>query len=137
MLEQAQWILMADDSEEDRLILKLAIRGREDLAVAGMTVNGNDTINYLQGVAAYTNRMQHPYPDLLLLDFQMPRGNGLAVLEWLQKQPRRPKVILWSNMIEDAHRTAAYQLGANLVCDKPRHPPEALALIYRALSQRA
>ena len=91
MLEQAQWILMADDSEEDRLILKLAIRGREDLAMAGMTVNGNDTINYLQGVAAYTNRMQHPYPDLLLLDFQMPRGNGLAVLEWLQKQPRRPK----------------------------------------------
>lgn len=137
MLEQAQWILMADDSEEDRLILKLAIRGREDLAMAGMTVNGNDTINYLQGVAAYTNRMQHPYPDLLLLDFQMPRGNGLAVLEWLQKQPRRPKVILWSNLIGDAHRAAAYQLGANLVCDKSRHPPEALVLIYRALSQRA
>ena len=128
------YILIADDSEEDRTIFKLAIRPRDDLQVAATTATGNDTMAYLQGAAPYSDRLSYPYPDLLLLDYEMPGANGLEVLGWLQKQPRRPRVILWTNMIEKIDRAEAYRLGANLACAKPSTPQEILAHVSRVLS---
>ena len=127
-------VLIADDSENDRFLFTLALRPHGEFEVGGMTCNGIDTINYLNAVAPYSEGSPHAYPDLLLLDYQMPDGTGLEVLSWLQGQARRPKVVLWSHAVEQIDYACAYGLGANLVCAKPGTRSETVATIYRALA---
>jgi len=60
-------------------------------------------------------------PDLILVDINMPRLDGLQVVEWLRKQPglkRLPVIILTSSDLpRDIQR--AYELGANSFLVKP------------------
>ena len=111
-------ILIADDSEDDRIIFQLALHRSGEFEVCGVAVDGIDTINYLKAVPPYSDRGVYPYPDLLLLDYQMRGCTGLEVLVWLQDQPRRPKVVLWSHSPELIGDACAYDLGANIVCAK-------------------
>jgi CheY-like chemotaxis protein len=129
MTKHRKLILIADDSENDRSIFQFAIHHRRGLEVSGLTGSGSETIEYLSAVPADW------YPDLLLLDYQMPACNGLEVLEWLHTQKRRPRVLLWSDVVERIDIAAAYRFGANLVCAKPYEPLEILACILRALSE--
>jgi len=127
-------ILTADDSEDDRMIFQLALHRSGEFEVCGVAVDGIDTINYLNAMPPYSDRGVYPYPDLLLLDYQMPGCTGLEVLVWLQHQPRRPKVVLWSHSLELIDDACAYDLGANVVCAKPDASREITATVFRALA---
>ena len=129
MTKHRKLILIADDSPDDRSIFQFTIHHRRGLEIGGMTGSGTETIDYLSAVPSAC------YPDLLLLDHQMPGCNGLEVLEWLSNQTRRPNVILWSDFVDQIDAPAAYRFGANLVCAKPCNPAEILARIFCALSQ--
>jgi CheY-like chemotaxis protein len=129
MTKHRKLILIADDSEDDRNIFQLAIHHRCGLEIGGVTGSGTETIDYLNTVSSQW------YPDLLVLDYQMPGCNGLEVLEWLSSQTRRPNVLLWSDFVDQIDAPAAYRFGANLVCAKPCNPAEILARISRALSE--
>jgi len=111
--------LIADDSDDDRLLFSRAVGSLPGFRVVGVTVNGMETTMYLRGFAAYRNRSTYPLPHLLLLDYEMPAYNGLEVLALMRKLPRRPTVILWSNTVEQIDQDRAYELGAALVCAKP------------------
>ena len=80
-------ILIADDSEDDRIIFQLALHRSREFEVCGVAVDGIDTINHLNAVPPYSDRGVYPYPDLLLLDLNMPGVDGFQVLEWLQANP--------------------------------------------------
>jgi CheY-like chemotaxis protein len=71
------------------------------------------------------------YPDLVLLDFRMPRCNGLEVLAHLHRQPQRPRVVLWSNTLEQIDVSLALCLGADMVCNKPAGLRDFLEIINR------
>src|SRR6185437_5894841 len=71
-----------------------------------------------------------PYPDLLLLDFNMPKCNGMGVLGFLHRQFCRPRVIMWSNTLERVDVPLALRLGADMVCHKPASKSELLELIH-------
>jgi CheY-like chemotaxis protein len=49
--------------------------------------DGREAICYLAGEQQWSDRRQHPLPDLLLLDLKMPFKDGFDVLEWVRKQP--------------------------------------------------
>ena len=127
-------ILIADDSEDDRIIFQLALHRSREFEVCGVAVDGIDTINYLNAVPPYSDRGVYPYPDLFLLDYQMPGCTGLEVLGWLQYQPRRPKVVLWSHSLELIDDACAYDVGTNVVCAKPDASREITATVFRALA---
>jgi DNA-binding response OmpR family regulator len=86
---------------------------------------------YLRGVEQFKNREMFPYPDLLLLDFSMPRCTGMQVLQFLQRQFYRPHVVLWSNTLEQVSVPLALRLGADLVCNKPTSKRELIDIIRR------
>src|SRR5437016_684237 len=114
-------ILLAEDEEEDVVLLKLGFAKARFLNPVQVVPDGAEAIAYLQGAGKYSNRSDFPLPNLLLLDLKMPRKNGFEVLEWLRQQPQLsalPVVVLTSSDdMRDVNR--AYQLGANTFLVKP------------------
>ena len=122
-------VLVADDSEDDRLLLARHLRMLPGFELCGCTVNGVETIAWLNATAPYSNRQKYPFPDLLLLDFQMPGYSGIEVLEWLHGQWQHPATILWSDAIDQIDEATAFELGATMVCGKPCGRAELTAIL--------
>jgi CheY-like chemotaxis protein len=107
-------VLMVDDSEDDCLLIKMALGKAERLSFIGSVSDGDELVAYFQGDGPYADRIRFPLPDLLLLDLMMPRRNGFQVLEWLQSQPFDDMVVVvlsGSEQPEDVRR--AIDLGAD------------------------
>jgi CheY-like chemotaxis protein len=107
-------ILMVDDSEDDCLLIKMAISKADRLHFIGSVSDGEELISYLVGKEQYADRQRYPLPDMLLLDLKMPRKNGFEVLEWLQSQPIADMTVVvlsGSEQREDVQR--AMELGAD------------------------
>lgn len=111
--------LVVDDSEDEYALLALELRSDSSLSLIGYVRDGLEAIAYLRGVDKFRNREAYPYPDLLLLDFNMPRCDGMGVLNFLRHQFYRPRVVLWSTTLDQVNIALALQLGADLVCEKP------------------
>ena len=114
-------ILIADDSENDVLMLRRAF-SQAGVVVPMQAVNdGEEAIAYLKGEGRFANREEFPLPDLFLLDLKMPRKNGFDVLESIRTQPSlvqmRVVVLTTSEEIRDVNR--AYMLGAASFLTKP------------------
>lgn len=62
-----------------------------------------------------------PLPAVILLDLNLPRVNGLTLLETLKSKPltRRVPVVVLTTSKEDRDILAAYELGANSYIVKP------------------
>lgn len=114
-------ILLAEDREDDILLVKRAF-DKGDLQNPLFVVrDGEEAISYLSGIGKYSNRSEYPLPDLLLLDLKMPRVDGFEVLRWVREQPGfsalRVVVLTSSDQIRDVN--TAYRLGANSFMVKP------------------
>jgi CheY-like chemotaxis protein len=114
-------VLIAEDSENDLLMLRRAFRQASILAPMQHVSDGEQVIAYLKGEGKFGRRDEFPLPDVLLLDLKMPRKNGFEVLEWLQTQPSlrelRVVVLTTSEELRDVNR--AYALGAASFLTKP------------------
>jgi CheY-like chemotaxis protein len=111
---------MADDSEDDRLLMRLAFQNHPEFVLVGEVEDGDGVIAYLTGSGEFADRKRYPLPDLLLLDLKMPHLDGFMVLKWLRNQifPGLKVVVLsGDSREEDVARTSelgahAYQLKA-------------------------
>jgi CheY-like chemotaxis protein len=130
-------ILLAEDNENDALLVRVALQKAAVLRPLVIARDGQEAIDYLAGQAPYADRARYPLPALLLLDLKMPRVNGFQVLAWLQERPdlaALPVVVLSSSAIE-SDIARARQLGAD---DYRVKPPDfqALVKIVQELSRR-
>src|SRR5262245_32860583 len=104
---------MVDDSEDDCLLMRMAISKAQRLSFVGSVSDGEELIAYLNGEGRYADRKNYPVPDMLLLDLKMPRKNGFEVLEWLRGQPFEDMVVIvlsGSDHVQDVEK--ALSLGA-------------------------
>lgn len=123
--------LIVDDSNDECVLLCAQLRNSDALNVIGFVHDGMEALAYLRGTDQFKNREMFPYPDLLLLDYQMPRCGGIDVLRQLKHQFYRPRVILWSSALEQVDVPLALRLGADLVCQKPFDRSDLLEIIER------
>src|SRR4249919_3685276 len=81
-MEMVPVILMAEDDPNDVFFFRRAFQKAEIACQILDVPNGQDAIQYLEGVGLYANRSDYPLPNLLLLDLKMPLMSGFDVLEW-------------------------------------------------------
>jgi CheY-like chemotaxis protein len=83
--------------------------------------SGEELIRYLKGEHEFADRMDFPYPSLILLDLTMPGMHGFSVLLWLRNHPPYdviPVVVLTvSGDVLVAQY--AYEIGARSFLTKP------------------
>ena len=129
-------VLVADDSVDDRFLIKAAMRRAVRLQLVGEVIDGVEVIEYFSGQGAYANRESHPVPDLLLLDLKMPRKDGFDVLTWLRTSPSLDLmvVVLTESMRPDDIKLAL-DLGADLFQVKPHSQRDCEAMM-QALEDR-
>jgi CheY-like chemotaxis protein len=78
-----------------------------------------------------------PVPDLLLLDYNLPRGNGSEILAAAAKNPNLanvPKAIL-SSSLQPAELEEARQLGASCFLTKPANLADFLKEVGTAVAE--
>jgi CheY-like chemotaxis protein len=115
-------ILLAEDDVNDALLVERAL-SRADIHNPIMVVrDGQEALDYLEGIGPFADRKNFPLPSLALLDIKMPRKNGLEVLEWIRHNVGGLKllpVIIMSSSSIQADIDRAYQLGVNAYLVKP------------------
>ncbi|MFH1259712.1 MAG: response regulator [Elusimicrobiota bacterium] len=114
-------ILMADDDEDDQLMVKEAFAEARFINDLRFVENGEELTDYLYHKGEYANEADFPRPDLILLDLNMPLKDGREVLKEIKEDPelrRIPVVVLTTSKAEeDIYRT--YNLGVNSFVIKP------------------
>ncbi|MFO1499207.1 MAG: response regulator [Verrucomicrobiota bacterium] len=124
-------ILLAEDNADDVFFMQEAFRKAGVSSQLHAVCDGLEARAYLQGEAAYHDRAAYPFPDMLLLDLNMPRMNGFEVLQWLRQESPCPQLIVHiltaSCRTEDIER--AYRLTANSYALKPTRLTDLIAFV--------
>ena len=98
-------VLMADDHVIFRDGLRKLLATEDDIKIVGEASNGGDCIKMLAKLK----------PDILLLDLRMPDKDGLAVLEEVNFDQLRTRVVVLTAAEDDRDVVRAMRLGARAV----------------------
>jgi CheY-like chemotaxis protein len=75
-------ILLTEDNPDDVFFFfQNAFRKAGATGVLHAVSDGLEAVAYLSGDGVYGGRVNYPFPDVLLLDLNMPRMNGFEVLQ--------------------------------------------------------
>ncbi len=114
-------ILYVEDEESDIFLMRIALKKSELDVALHSVMDGEAALHYLRGTNGFENRKQYPFPDLVLLDLNIPRVHGLKVLKWIREQPALAKlpVVIYTSSEQPKDVAAAQELGANDYQVKP------------------
>ena len=129
-------ILVAEDNSDDVFLLEQAFKRAEAPSRLIAVRDGIEALEYLSGEGRFIDRVTWPFPDVVLLDLNMPRKNGFEVLEWVRGDSHCARlmvhVLTASSRVADVER--AYALHANTYTVKPARLDDLVAFV-RALHQ--
>ena len=118
--DEADLLLVQDNPLEVELTLR-PLRDLDPDCRLAVARDGEEALDYLLGRGAFRHRLGTVPPRVVLLDFRLPRVDGVEVLRALRASPRAstiPVVMLLS--AGDAREVAqCYQVGANSCVLKP------------------
>jgi CheY-like chemotaxis protein len=110
-------ILIADDDEEDRMLIKDALSENKVANDIFFVEDGEQLMEYLKSV----DKEHYPIPGLILLDLNMPKKDGREALKEIKTDPELkhiPVVVLTTSKAEeDILKT--YDLGVSSFITKP------------------
>jgi CheY-like chemotaxis protein len=118
---QKSILLLVEDNPDDEELTLLAFEQNSSAHDVVVARDGIEALDYLFGTGSYTGRDTSTMPALILLDLQLPRINGLEVLQRLRADPRTklvPIVILTTSN-EQQDLINSYSLGCNSYIRKP------------------
>jgi chemosensory pili system protein ChpA (sensor histidine kinase/response regulator) len=100
--------------------------------------NGMRVITAKDGVDA-VSLLQDNYPDIMLLDIEMPRMDGYEVAAHVRNDPRlrHIPIVMITSRVGDKHRNRAMQLGVDSYLGKPYQESDLLNAISSLVRPRA
>lgn len=114
-------ILLVEDNPSDVKLTQRAIRQNNVLNEIKVVHDGQEALDYLFAAGEYSDRDTGTQPSLILLDLNLPKIDGITVLQRIRNDSRTntiPIVILTtSNETKDLH--SCYVNGCNSYIRKP------------------
>ena len=124
-------ILLVEDNPADVYLIEMALSHEKIDYELRCFETGEEA------VSALVNQASSEEPDIILLDLNTPRGDGIETLKAIQQTPRYadvPTAIITSSRSEsDQHRVSL--LGTARYIHKPTNLDEFLANIGRAVKE--
>ena len=114
-------ILLVEDNPDDEALTVRALRRNNVVNDIVVVRDGGEALDYLFGTGAYAGRDTGELPQVMLLDLNLPKIEGLEVLRRVRADPRTellPVVILTSSK-EERDLIDGYRCGANSYVRKP------------------
>jgi two-component system response regulator len=117
----SQVILLVEDNSDDEALTLRALKKNNIQNEVVVARDGAEALDYLFGKGKYTGRDTSILPQVVLLDLNLPKVNGLNVLKQVRATETTkllPIVILTSSK-EEQDLIQGYGLGANSYVRKP------------------
>jgi len=121
-------ILLVEDNPGDVLLIEEALRDQKHRIRLHVVRHGEEAMDFLQRRGCYADA---PRPDLILLDFNLPRKDGREVLAEIRTDPslqHLPVIVLTTSQGEE-DILKAYSLNATCYVPKPMDFDEFIEVI--------
>lgn len=114
-------ILMADDDEDDCMLVKAAFRDNGFKGDLRFVKDGEELMDYLRHRGKYEDSSLSPRPDLILLDLNMPKKDGREALREIRSDAalRTIPVIILTTSNEERDVALCYEIGISSFMTKP------------------
>ena len=118
---QGSIILLVEDNPDDEVLTLRALRKNKILNQVVVARDGVEALDFLFGRGKYAGRDLSVQPQIILLDLELPKVDGLEVLRRLRRHPgtRLLPVAILTTSNEEQDILASYELGANSYIRKP------------------
>jgi CheY-like chemotaxis protein len=124
-------ILLVEDLEDDVFLMRQAFKKAEVRSRLEVAHDGLEAQEYLKGMGKYEDRVRFPFPDVVLLDLNMPRMNGFELLEWMRQDECCSRLVVYvlTSSARDEDVDRSYDLRANAYVLKPSRMGELVAFV--------
>jgi CheY-like chemotaxis protein len=121
IMDKAIDILLVEDNEADIKLTLIAFESGKSKNNIQVVRDGEEAINYIFRNEKFQGDEKYPVPDIILMDINLPKFNGFAVLKKIKEHPHYhsiPVIMLTSssNEIDIIH---SYNFGATSYIQKP------------------
>jgi len=129
MNHDALHILLADDDDDDRLFFKDAIEEVKIKTIVTMVNDGVELMNYLAKPDVHL-------PNLVFLDLNMPRKNGMQCLKEIRSNNKLKNLTLaiYSTSASEKDIEETFIRGANIYIRKPNHFDELKTILEKVIT---
>jgi CheY-like chemotaxis protein len=119
-------VLLVDDDRDFREAAELVLQ--QDGYEVTVASNGGEALERLAALAD----AHLPFPDVLVLDFVMPKLSGLGLVRAMKRFKHAPPTILVTGFVDPSVRRFAATLGTFRVLRKPFDGEELCATVEEA-----
>jgi len=115
------FILLVEDTPSDELLTLRAFKKNNILNKVEVVRDGQEALDFLFCKADYSSRNKKDNPQVILLDINLPKIDGLEVLRELRNNESTSlvPVVIMTTSDEQNDLISSYQLGANSYVRKP------------------
>jgi CheY-like chemotaxis protein len=123
--------VLAEDDEDDRMFFETFLVERKDIHLLQSVSDGEALIE-----ALHDRTQLNQLPDIIILDQNMPRMNGLETLKVLKASETytRIPVVIYSTYIHEKLIESCLECGASLVLEKPDGKDGYLEMLDRMVA---
>ena len=121
-------LLLVEDNQADIVLVREALKASPVQVSLHVVNDGEEALAFILRQEPYTQKAQ---PDLILLDLNLPKKDGRAVLEAMHQDPvlKSIPVAVLTSSSKTQDIIDSYSLGANCYLQKPLELEEYLMLI--------
>lgn len=114
-------ILLVEDNPDDVALALRAFRKSNFNNEVVVAHDGVEALEYLLATGTHAGRDSSVMPQLVLLDINLPRVNGIEILHALRsnEKTRLIPVVILTSSTEERDLMVGYELGANSYIRKP------------------